>query len=59
MSRRILLSALLVLGLVAPATRAQIPFSQDMIPTRTALARLGLERNWSVSFPWARLTSVF
>ncbi len=51
MSRRILLGALLVLGLVAPAARAQIPFTQDMIPSRSALARLGLERNWSGVVP--------
>jgi outer membrane protein assembly factor BamB len=32
--------------LATTAAKAQIPYSRDMIPTRTALARLGLEQNW-------------
>jgi outer membrane protein assembly factor BamB len=32
--------------LAVTTARAQIPYSKDLIPTRTALARLGLERHW-------------
>jgi outer membrane protein assembly factor BamB len=35
----------------APAVSAQIPYSQDSIPTRTALGRVGLERHWSGVVP--------
>lgn len=51
MSRRIVPLALLAVGLIAPASRAQIPFTRDMIPTRTAMTRLGLERNWMSVVP--------
>lgn len=51
MSRRIVPLTVLVIGLIAPAARAQIPFTRDMIPTRTALTRLGLERNWMAVVP--------
>lgn len=51
MSRRNVLLPLLVIGLIAPASRAQIPFTSDMMPTRTALTRLGLERNWMAVVP--------
>lgn len=51
MSRRILPLTVLVIGLIAPASRAQIPFTRDMVPTRTALTRLGLERNWMAVVP--------
>ncbi len=41
----------LVIG--ASAAQAQIPFSKNMVPTRTTLARLGLERNWYNVIPLA------
>jgi outer membrane protein assembly factor BamB len=30
---------------------AQVPFSNDLVPTRTALARLGLEPQWMLAVP--------
>jgi len=52
MFRRLALAwfvALLALG--GPQVRAQIPFHKDLIPSRTSLARLGLERQWLVVVP--------
>lgn len=45
MSRRLLL-AWVGLALAATAAPAQVPFSKDLLPTRPALARVGLERHW-------------
>ena len=45
MARRYALACLVAL-LATTAARAQIPYSRDMIPTRSAMARLGLEQNW-------------
>jgi outer membrane protein assembly factor BamB len=45
MPRR-LMSAWVGLLLVATIAQAQIPFSKDLMPARTSLARLGLERHW-------------
>lgn len=45
MCRRMIL-ACWVLVLSGLPARAQVPFSQNLLPTRTALARLGLERQW-------------
>lgn len=45
MSRRVLL-AWLFLGLVVSTARAQVPYGEHLIPTRTALGRIGLERHW-------------
>lgn len=50
MSRRIIL-AWAVLALMAPSARAQAPFARDLVPTRTALDRLGLERHWMAAVP--------
>ena len=33
------------------AARAQMPFPVDLVPTRTALERLGLERQWFAVIP--------
>ena len=52
MARRYAL-ACLVAVLATTAARAQIPYSRDMIPTRTALARLGLEQHWMGFVPIA------
>lgn len=52
MSRRI--AQVWVLGLlmaVVPSVRAQIPFTQNLVPNRTALGRLGLERHWTGVVP--------
>jgi len=60
MSRRTVLGCVLVLLAGVPA-RAQIPFARDLVPTRTSLARLGLERQWMGVVPLVndeRLTSV-
>jgi outer membrane protein assembly factor BamB len=47
MSRRLAaVWAFTLLTLAGPLVRAQNPFPRDLIPTRTALARLGLERQW-------------
>ena len=45
MARRIALAWVAAL-LATTAARAQMPYSADLIPTRTSLSRLGLERHW-------------
>src|SRR4051812_4157952 len=50
MVRRIVL-AWAVTALAVSTARAQIPISRDLVPTRTAMARLGLERNWMALVP--------
>jgi outer membrane protein assembly factor BamB len=37
--------------LVGPAARAQAPFSTDLVPKRSTLARVGLERQWTAVIP--------
>jgi outer membrane protein assembly factor BamB len=43
--------ALALLGLAGPPLIAQNPFPRDLVPTRTALGRLGLERQWIAVVP--------
>jgi outer membrane protein assembly factor BamB len=52
MSRRVILASVLA-ALAGPAgpARAQVPFAHDLVPTRTALSRLGLERQWMGTVP--------
>ena len=50
MTRR-LMSAWLGLVFLAGVAQAQIPFSKDLMPSRTSLARLGLERHWFNTIP--------
>src|SRR4051794_33199449 len=50
MSRRMLLGWVL-LGLWGTSTHGQIPVSRDLLPTRSALARVGLERHWMAMIP--------
>ncbi len=50
MSRRIILAWILV-SLWGPSIRAQVPYPRDLIPTRTALGRVGLERAWFATVP--------
>jgi outer membrane protein assembly factor BamB len=50
MSRRIFLACVMVVA-VGSTVRAQVPFARDLLPTRTALARLGLERQWMAIVP--------
>ena len=50
MFRRIVLAWVLV-NLWSPSTRAQVPYPRDLIPTRTALGRVGLERAWFATVP--------
>ena len=50
MSRRLLLAGALV-ALAALPVRAQMPFPRDLVPTRTTLGRLGLERHWMAPVP--------
>lgn len=50
MSRRILPVWVIVL-LGALPVQAQTPFPSDLLPSRTALARLGLERQWMAVVP--------
>lgn len=60
MVRRLAL-AWVVATLAVTSVQAQIPISRDMVPTRTAMARLGLERNWMALVPIAgtdRLLSI-
>jgi outer membrane protein assembly factor BamB len=39
------------LTLAGPAARAQTPFATDLVPKRSTLARLGLERQWTAVIP--------
>jgi outer membrane protein assembly factor BamB len=43
--------AVALLVLAGPSIRAQTPFPSDLIPKRTSLARLGLEREWTAIVP--------
>ncbi|HWT79640.1 MAG TPA: PQQ-binding-like beta-propeller repeat protein, partial [Candidatus Methylomirabilis sp.] len=43
--------ALALLALGGPSVKAQVPFARDLIPSRTALARVGLERQWLAVVP--------
>ena len=41
-----------ILSIVAgPSARAQMPFATNLIPARTSLERLGLERQWFIVVP--------
>src|SRR3954447_20788260 len=52
MVRRTVLACTVILTALASApARAQAPFPHDIVPTRTALARLGLERQWMGVIP--------
>ena len=52
MSRRLaLVLAPLLLGMAGPWAQAQTAASSSQIPSRTSLARLGLERNWMIVVP--------
>ncbi|MDR3621644.1 MAG: PQQ-binding-like beta-propeller repeat protein [Paludisphaera borealis] len=54
MSRRLaLVLAPLLLGMAGPWVQAQSTVPQDLIPKRTSLARLGLERQWMAVVPVA------
>lgn len=55
MSRRFIVS-FLWLALAAPTARAQVAFSRDLLPSRPALDRLGLERHWSAIVPMGDAT---
>jgi outer membrane protein assembly factor BamB len=50
MTRRVLMSCV-VLALTVTTARAEIPYSRDLLPTRSALARVGLERHWMAVVP--------
>src|SRR4051794_40366412 len=43
--------AWVVTTLAVTTAWAQIPISRDLVPTRDAMARLGLERNWMAVVP--------
>src|SRR4051794_8271297 len=49
---RIALAWVLTILVVTPAT-AQIPVPRDLVPTRSSMARLGLERHWMAMVPLA------
>ena len=54
MIRRTLTACLTLLGLVAGVgaeARAQVGFPRDVVPSRSALDRLGLERSWFTAVP--------
>src|SRR4029079_147803 len=50
MFRRIVLAWVLVSAWGLSA-RAQVPYPRDLIPTRTALGRVGLEKAWFTAVP--------
>jgi outer membrane protein assembly factor BamB len=52
MNRRFVLAAL-VLGLGTSAARGQLAIDRQMIPTRTALEKVGLEKHWTGFVPLA------
>src|SRR5438128_752170 len=58
MSRRFALVWLLV-GLAGGLARAQTPLGSHLLPTRTALARVGLERQWMAFVPLSAGEKVF
>jgi len=43
--------ALVLATLAGSEVRAQVPFTSDLIPSRTSLARLGLDRQWTAVVP--------
>jgi len=43
--------ALALLALGGSSVQAQVPFARDLIPSRTSLARVGLERQWLAVVP--------
>jgi len=52
MPRRLaLVWAFLIFGLSGPSVHSQSLVPRDIIPTRTSLSRLGLERQWMTSIP--------
>lgn len=52
MPRRLaLVWAFLIFGLSGPSAHSQSLVPRDIIPTRTSLSRLGLERQWMTSIP--------
>ena len=60
MSRQTILGWVVVAFLSATA-QAQMPFPRDLVPTRSALGRLGLERQWMTAVPLTgteRLTEI-
>ena len=50
MSRRLVWATLVVM-MTGVSAQAQTPFASDLLPTRTALSRLGLERQWMAVIP--------
>jgi len=53
MLRRLSLACMLLVLASGPA-RAQAPYGQHLLPTRSALARVGLERHWMAAVPLAQ-----
>jgi outer membrane protein assembly factor BamB len=52
MRRRLPLAwALALVALAAGPVAAQVPFARNLLPTRSALGRVGLERNWYAAIP--------
>jgi outer membrane protein assembly factor BamB len=49
--RTVLACTVLISALGSSAVRAQIPYPSDLVPTRSALSRLGLERAWMAIVP--------
>jgi outer membrane protein assembly factor BamB len=49
--RLVLLWVIVTATLAGGRARAQMPFPVDLVPTRTALERLGLERQWFAVIP--------
>ncbi len=50
MARRFALACVLI-GFAGWPARAQVPYGSGLLPSRTALARLGLERHWMTVVP--------
>ncbi len=53
MFRRVVLAVILGGAFLAGSVQAQQPFPVNLVPTRTALERLGLERQWFAIIPLA------
>jgi outer membrane protein assembly factor BamB len=51
MFRRFLPVWVILSSIAGPSARAQMPFATNLVPARTSLERLGLERHWFVVVP--------
>ncbi|MHC5543133.1 outer membrane protein assembly factor BamB family protein, partial [Singulisphaera rosea] len=51
MSRKLILWSSLIWASLAPVAWSQTPFTKGLVPTRSALGRVGLEQDWMAAIP--------